>query len=135
VGGIRLQRTNKIWGGGEVTDAVHELIKLIWTTENMPQEWNIGIICPIYKKGNKLECNNYRGITLLSNAYKIFSSILNERPKIATVKITGEYQCGFRRNKSTIDQLFIFRQMTEKHNEHSLDLHMFSLILNNPLIV
>jgi len=39
------------YGGEGVMDEVHELIKLIWTTENMPQEWNTGIICLIRKKG------------------------------------------------------------------------------------
>jgi sorting nexin-29 len=107
-----------------VMDAVHELIIFIWTTENMPQEWNTGIIYPIYKKGDILECNNYRRITLLNNAYKIFSSILNEGLKIATDKIAGQYQCGLGRNKSTIDQLFILRQMIEEHKEHCLDLRM-----------
>ena len=42
-------------GGVRIVKAVYELIKLIWTTENMPQEWDTGIICPIYKKGDKLE--------------------------------------------------------------------------------
>jgi hypothetical protein len=78
----------------------------------------------MYKKGDKLECSNYRGIALLNSTYKIFSSILNERLKIVTEKIIVEYQCGFRRSKSTIDQIFILRQMTKKHKEHGLELHM-----------
>jgi len=100
-------------------DAVHELTKLIWTTKYAPgMEYRNNM--PDYKKGDKLECKNYRGITLLNNTYKIFSSILNERLKIVTEKI----MCGFCQNKSTIDQIFIIRQMIEKHNECGLDLHM-----------
>ena len=48
--------------------------------------------------------------------------------------IIGELQCGFRRNKSKIDQIFILRQMIEKHNEQVLDLQCFSLILNRPIV-
>jgi hypothetical protein len=45
--------------------------------------------------------------------------------KIVAEKIIGGYQCGFRRNKSTIDQFFIISKMIERHNEHGLDLRMF----------
>jgi hypothetical protein len=60
------------YGEEGVMDAIHELIKLIWTRENMHQEWNTGIICPVYKKGAKLEYNNYRDITLLTMHTRYF---------------------------------------------------------------
>ena len=44
--------------------------------------------------------------------------------KKATERIIGEYQCSFQQNKSTMDQLFIIRQIMEKNWEHGLDLHM-----------
>jgi hypothetical protein len=55
-------------GGATLRDVLHRLIVRTWCDEKMPEEWKTGIICA-----------NYRGISLLPTAYKIFSLILAER--------------------------------------------------------
>ena len=61
-----------------------------------------------YKKGNINDPNNYRGISLLTEISKIFTSIINKRLKtwVETNEIIGEEQAGFREQHTTIDQLF-----------------------------
>jgi hypothetical protein len=43
------------------------------------RNWKESIIVTIYKKGNKTDHSNYRGISLLSTTYKILSNILLSR--------------------------------------------------------
>ena len=62
----------------------------------MPDEWKVGLIVPVFKKGDEMKCENYRGKTLLNVAYKILSSIILEWLKEYSEEILGEYQCGFR---------------------------------------
>ena len=42
------------YGGGKLWNRINQLIKIVWETEQMPQEWGTAIICPIYKQGDKL---------------------------------------------------------------------------------
>ena len=49
-------------GGSTICCAVHKLIIAIWNKEELPGEWKQSIIVPIHKKGDKTDCNNYRGI-------------------------------------------------------------------------
>ena len=58
---------------------IHNLIISIWNKEELPEEWKESIIVPIYKKGDKTGCSNYRGISFLSITYKILSIILLSR--------------------------------------------------------
>lgn len=69
---------------------------------------------------------NYRPITLLNTAYKVLSNVINARLQPYAEDILGQYQCGFRKNRSTIDQIFILRQILEKCSEWCVDTyHMF----------
>lgn len=83
----------------------------------------MALICPVHKKGNLTNCANYRGISLLNTTYKVLSSILNARLMPIAENIIGKYQAGFRRNKSTTDQIFSLRQIIEKTTEYNIDTH------------
>jgi sorting nexin-29 len=92
----------------------HKLINCIWSKEELLQQWKESIIVPIYKKGDKMDCSNYRGISLLSSSYKILSNILLSRLTPYVDEIIGNHQCGFQHNRSTTDQIFCIRQILEK---------------------
>jgi hypothetical protein len=62
-------------GGETLCSEIHRLKWSIWNKEELPQQWKESIIVPIYKKSDKNDCNNWRGISLLSTAYKILSNI------------------------------------------------------------
>jgi len=65
-----------------------------------------------------MSSNNYRGISLLNTVYKVFSKILLGRLEPLAEEFIGNYQCGFRKGKSTIDQLATIEQLLEKKYEY-----------------
>ncbi len=106
-------------GGESLWRRIHHLIKLIWMQHKMPEEWTVGIIQPIYKKGDKLECSNYRAVTLLNGTYRILSGVLYNRLTEYAEEILGEYQCGFQQNRSTADIFSAFIKCLRK-NENTM---------------
>jgi hypothetical protein len=57
---------------GEILlSAIHKLINSVWNRGELPDRWKESIIVPVHKKDDKTDCNNYRGISLLSTSYKI----------------------------------------------------------------
>jgi hypothetical protein len=59
------------YGGNKLLNRIYELIRQI-----SEEEWNEKVIVPIYKKGDRDGCENYRGIALGNAAYKILANII-----------------------------------------------------------
>ena len=60
---------------------------------------------------------------LLNIAYKIYAILLNNRLSEIIEDKLGDFQMGFRRNRSTIDNIFMLRQIFEKCYEYNIELH------------
>jgi sorting nexin-29 len=124
---LKEQKLNKAPGDNipaELLKALHRIINKVWEEEKIPEDWRRSIICPIFKKGDKLTCSNYRGISLLSSSYKILSRIIKRRLDPYIEETIGEYQSGFRPNRSTIDNLFTLRQIREKCWEYNIYIYL-----------
>ena len=81
----------------------------------MPLDWKRAIVVPFYKgKGDRMECKNYRGISLLSIPGKVYGRVLIERVRLETEHMIGEEQCGFRSGRGCVDQVFVMRQLAER---------------------
>ena len=70
------------------------IIVAMWTTEEVPKEWNTGLIVKIPKSGDLRECDNWRGITLTNTVTKIIAHIMKERINPIIDKILRTQQAG-----------------------------------------
>ena len=95
-----------------------DLLSRCWTNGEVPQDMIDAVISTIYKnKGDKGSCDNFRGISLLDVAGKVFAKIIQKRLWILSEGLLPESQCGFRSGRSTVDMMFTLRQLQEKCRE------------------
>ncbi|XP_036142959.1 golgin subfamily A member 6-like protein 22 [Monomorium pharaonis] len=59
--------------------SLKKILNEIWKGNGYPEEWKTGDIVPIFKKGEKDEVKNYRGITLMDTGYKIYTEIIRRK--------------------------------------------------------
>ena len=98
--------------------AFHDVLLTVWEEMMMPDDFCDALIVSLYKKkGSKSNCRNYRGISLLSVAGKIFAQIILNRLITVSEQTLPKAQCGFRLGRSTVDMIFTLRQLQEKFIE------------------
>ena len=107
-------------GKEELIEDLHELLCLCWKEGSVPQDMRDAKIVTLYKnKGDRSDCNSYRGISLLSIVGKVFARVILARLKVLAARVYHESQCGFRAGRSTIDMIFSVRQLQEKCQEQN----------------
>lgn len=77
-----------------------------------PGEWNKSI-CSLFKKGDKTDCKNYRGFTLLPHSKNKREDPKRRLREMFELKL-DEWGCEFRPNRSTIDLIFALRMVCKK---------------------
>ena len=86
----------------------------MWEGEEVPADWTKGVIIRIPKKGALSDCNNWRGITLLSVPSKILAKIIIKQISDALDTGLRKKQVGFRREWRCTDQIFTLHNITEQ---------------------
>ena len=97
------------------------LFNAVFDSQDIPQDWQNGLIVPLFKDGDREVATNYRGITLLSIVGKLFASIIERRLSkwCETNRIFEQEQAGFRPGRTTVHQIFTFAEITRKRkNKH-----------------
>ena len=96
---------------------VMQVFNFILSSGKFPKAWKEGIITPIHKQGNKLDTNNYRGITLSSCLGKLFCHIINERicKELENKNFIKPEQAGFRKKHRTSDHIFVLKTIVDKY--------------------
>jgi hypothetical protein len=109
-----------------------KLFNLIFRSNKMPNEWRQNILISIFKNKRDVQsCTNYRGIKLMSHTMKLWEGIIEHRFRGIT-NVT-ENQFGFMSGRSTMETIFLIRQLMVKCREQKKDLHMVLLTWKRPM--
>ncbi|KAK3534027.1 hypothetical protein QTP86_000639 [Hemibagrus guttatus] len=100
------------------------LCNIAWQSGTVPLDWVTGVVVPLFKKGDRRVCSNYRGITLLSLPGKVYSRVLKRRVRPLVEPRIQEEQCGFRPSRGTLDQLYTLHRVLEGSWEFAQPVHM-----------
>ena len=104
---------------------LHEVLYQCWREGAVLQDMRDAKIITLYKnKGERSNCNNYRGISLLSIIGKVYAWVLLICLQRLAEHVYPESQCGFQAERSTVDMVFSLHQLQEKCREQWMPLYI-----------
>ena len=83
------------------------LFNLIFKTLTFPSDWSFSKLFVLFKSGTKRDCNNYRGISIVNSAFKLFDIMILNRIKLwANIDAC---QAGAQTGRGCLEQIFSIR--------------------------
>ena len=100
-------------GGDRLRQTLLQLVNHYWKEENIPQQWQQGVIVSLFKSGDKADVGNYRPITLLSVVGKLFASLMATRLSayMESRGLLADEQNGFRPNRGCVHHIFTLQSI------------------------
>ena len=94
-----------------------KLFNLILDSGVFPKNWNETYQVPIYKSGDYLDCNNYRGIAISSCLGKLFTNVLRSRllDFVTEHNKFSENQIAGKPKKRTADHIFTIKSIINRY--------------------
>jgi len=86
---------------------LHHLFTTSITSEAIPSEWKMHKIKAVYKSGEETSVRNYHLISLLCIVSKVLERLIYDKLINTVSNCIIQYQFGFQKNASTLQQLLI----------------------------
>lgn len=100
-----------------ILPSLAKLFNLVFESGVFPSLWNKTFQIPLFKSGDPLNCDNYRGISITSCLGKTFSAILAKRMNDFLDISNGisKYQAAFRKKHGTQDHILTIKSLINKY--------------------
>lgn len=103
-----------LWKDPIFLDLLLEFCNHTFENSSPPSAWLTGGIIPVPKKGDLTLASNYRGITLMPIAAKIYNKMILRRIVPVLDPLLRKNQNGFRKGRSTLSQILAIRRILEE---------------------
>jgi len=98
----------------EIKSEIIQPVLYIWRKSisegDIPQDWKLANVCPIFKKGSRSEAGNYRPVSLTSQLCKLLETVIRDAivTHLESNHLISDTQHGFRRGRSCLSNVITF---------------------------
>ena len=115
-----------------IVDVLYDLLSLIWEEKRTPEDWCKGLIVKLLKKDDLTNCVNWRGINLMPTAAKVMGKQIIKRISRRVDKKLRKEQTGFRSGRSTIEQIFVLRNIIDHEQTVERNASVYTCFIDYP---